>query len=205
MRYEIHVHSVFSDGAGAPREIVEHAKRMGLNGVVITDHDVIDGSLEAVKYATPDFTIIPGMEVSSKDGHILALNVRTLVARGLSAKETVDLIHAQGGLAIAAHPYDSWRRGVGDLILNAGFDAVEIVNGHTIYNKKDVVKICREHRIPMTGGSDAHLMGEIGSVVVECEKPLLEAIKSGELRILSRSKAGLFYNHLKFTLKRKLK
>ncbi|MCX6695784.1 MAG: PHP domain-containing protein [Candidatus Altiarchaeota archaeon] len=198
MRYDIHVHSSFSDGRSTPKEIVEHAKRIGLSGVAITDHDAIAGSLEALRYASKDFEVIPGMEVSSKDGHIIALDVKEVIPRDLSAKETVDRIHALGGIAIAAHPYDSWRNGVGDLILTAGFDAVEIENGHTLYNKKDVVGICKKHGLKMVGGTDAHLLEEVGSVTVECGKPFLEALKSGEIEVKSRNKAILLYNQGRF-------
>ena len=204
MLYEIHVHSKFSDGNASPKQIVDHAKKIGLNGIAITDHDEIAGSLEALNYATEDFTVIPGMEVSAREGHILALNVRELIPKDLSAKETIDRIHALGGLAVAAHPYDSWRNGVGDLVLELDFDAVEVANGHTIYNTKDVVGLCGKHGLVMVGGTDAHLLKEVGSVVVECDKPLLEAIKSGALRIKSSGKPQLFSNHALFLFHRKV-
>jgi len=204
MLFDIHVHSAFSDGTGSPKEIVDYARSIGLSGVAITDHDRIEGALEALRYATTDFTVIPGVEVSSKEGHILALNVRELVPRGLPAKETVDRIHALGGIAIAAHPFDSYRRGVGNLVLKLEFDAVEVANGHTLFNRIDVEKLCRKHGLRMVGGTDAHAKNEIGSVTVECDRPVLEAIKAGEVRIRSKNKPLLYYNHAKYLFKRRI-
>ena len=74
----------------------------------MTDHNQIEGSLKIARET--DFLIIPGMEVSSADGHIVALNLKELIPRGLSAAETVDRIHRAGGIAIAVHPY-AWFKG----------------------------------------------------------------------------------------------
>lgn len=184
MRFDIHVHSCFSDGVPTPRQIVEHCRRIGLNGVAITDHDAIEGSLEAMKYASSDFTVIPGVEVSAKEGHILALGVKKQVESRLSAEETVRRIHELGGIAIAAHPYDRFRSGVGDLIMKIDFDAVEVVNGHTFGNTKNPREMALKARLPMVGGTDAHSLSEIGNVSIMTKKTNpLEAIKKGEVGI----------------------
>jgi predicted metal-dependent phosphoesterase TrpH len=184
MRFDIHVHSNHSDGRPSPAEIVEYAKGR-LDGVAITDHNTIDGSLEALKYAGANFTVIPGVEVSSNEGHILALGVNELIQRDLSAQETVERIHALGGLAVAAHPYDTFRSGVGDLILELPFDAVEVVNGHTFGNRRDPVRVCSEAGLPMVGGSDAHSLREIGSVTNRFEGDWMQAVKRGDLKVES--------------------
>ncbi|MDD5112172.1 MAG: CehA/McbA family metallohydrolase [Candidatus Altiarchaeota archaeon] len=184
MRLDIHVHSCFSDGVPTPKEIVEHCRKIGLDGVAITDHDRIEGSLEALKYAGEGFMVITGVEVSSKDGHILALGVKEPVEAGLSAGETVKRIHALGGIAIAAHPYDRYRRGVGDAVLTVPFDAIEAVNGHTFGNTKDPMEMAAKSKLPMTGGTDAHSLAEIGNVSITTEKTdILDAIKKGDVRI----------------------
>lgn len=184
MRFDIHVHSCFSDGLPTPREIVEHCRKIGLDGVAITDHDAIEGSLEALKYATSDFIVIPGMEVSAREGHILALGIRRPVESRLSAEETVRRIHELGGIAIAAHPYDIYRNGVGDLITTIGFDAVEVVNGHTFGNSRNPVEMALEAKLPMVGGTDAHSLGEIGNVsIVTDSTDILDAIKKGRVEV----------------------
>jgi predicted metal-dependent phosphoesterase TrpH len=195
MFYEIHCHSNRSDGSSTPGEIVEYARSF-LDGIAITDHDEIKGSLEALKYASPDFEVIPGLEVSSREGHILALYVDEIIPKGLAAKETVHRIHARGGLAVAAHPYDSFRRGVGDLIAKLDFDAVEVVNGHTLKSTKDPHKVCEEIGMPMVGGSDAHLLREIGSVKNEFDGDFRKALLSAMIGIKSRHATALMMNNI---------
>jgi predicted metal-dependent phosphoesterase TrpH len=204
MLFELHCHSTYSDGKASPKQIVEYAKKIGLSGIAVTDHDSIKGGLEAVKYAPDGLTVIPGMEVSSQEGHILGINIRKPVLRDLPADETVDMIHSLGGLAIAAHPYDRRRDGVGDLILSIPFDAVEAVNGHTFGSSKDPKKACQEAGIPMVGGSDAHTLPEIGLVTVEYEGDILSAIKTGKTAIKSKPAVQLMLNHGIGIIKRKL-
>jgi len=204
MLYELHAHSSFSDGLASPLEIVAHAKRR-LDGIAITDHDVINGSLEALKYSSPDFTVIAGVEVSSVQGHILALFVRELVPKGLTAKETVEAIHSFGGLAIAAHPYDRYRRGVKDLILKLPFDAVEVVNGHTFTNISDPAEVCLGAGIPMVGGSDAHTLREIGSVATEFKGDFVQAVEAGAVGVKSRPLFWLMVNHGVGIVERKMR
>lgn len=202
MRLDIHVHSCFSDGVPTPKEIVEHCRKIKLDGVAITDHDNIEGSLESLKYASKDFTVIPGVEVSAREGHILALGVKKLVERDLSAEETVKRIHELGGVAIAAHPYDRYRRGVGDLILRVPFDAVEVVNGHTFTNWRNPRKMALQAKLPMTGGTDAHSLGEIGNVFIVVNGSPLEAIKKGEVKIYAAWAGKFAYSHARTLLER---
>ncbi|MBD3260444.1 MAG: PHP domain-containing protein, partial [Candidatus Altiarchaeales archaeon] len=108
MWFDIHVHTNHSDGSNSVEEVLDYANKIGLDGLVVTDHDVIEGSLKAVDLAG-DLTVYPGIEVSSSDGHILGLNVSSVIPRDLSAAESVDLIHDAGGIAVAAHPYDRYR------------------------------------------------------------------------------------------------
>ena len=174
---DLHVHTHHSDGQDSPSEVLEWAGRIGLDVIAITDHDVIDGARIAVEMARrrgdgPDVVI--GEEVSSRDGHILALFIDELVAPGLSAGETVAAIHEQGGLAIAAHPY--WRTnsvdhagrlyGLGDLIAEVDLDAIEVVNGGFTpsmigANRRAGWVTEALGRTPV-GGSDAHVKHALG-------------------------------------------
>ena len=86
---DLHVHSNYSkDSLITPQELVYYSKKRGLSAVAVTDHNQIEGSWKIAKEV--DFLIIPGMEVSSADGHIVALNVKELIPRSLSAKENVE-------------------------------------------------------------------------------------------------------------------
>ncbi len=197
MLFDHHIHSKHSalDSVSEICDIIEVAKGLGLGGIAVSDHDTIEGSLQAAKSSSKEFLIVPSMEISSADGHIVGLGVRREVEPHLPARETVERIHAQGGLAIAAHPYDMLRQKVGDLCWKLDFDAVEI-NGHCIRGNGRAEEAAREHGIPLVGGSDAHSLGDIGSIVTEVEagseKELLGALKGGECRpIYIRGKARL--------------
>ncbi len=104
LKLDLHVHSQYSeDASGSPKEIMDFLKKKGLNGMAITDHNSIKGSLEALKLKPKDFVIIPGMEISTADGHILALNVKKEIQRELSVEETVEKILDQGGVPVVPH------------------------------------------------------------------------------------------------------
>ena len=99
----MHVHTKYSSDAFiTPEELVIYSKKQGLDGVAITDHDTVSGLREFSKIK--NLLIIPGVEITTKQGHVLAINVNTTVKTGLSFAETIDQIHDAGGLAIVAHP-----------------------------------------------------------------------------------------------------
>ena len=103
LKIDLHVHTCYSyDSLITPEELVFYAKKCGLDGVAIADHDRIDGALKIAKET--DFPIIPGIEVSSLNGHVVGLNLQEPIPKKLSVSETVDKIHEKGGLAVACHP-----------------------------------------------------------------------------------------------------
>jgi predicted metal-dependent phosphoesterase TrpH len=118
--------------------------------------------------------VIVGEEVSSRDGHILALFISRLVPPDMSAQETVAAIHEQGGLAIAAHPY--WRTsavdykgrtfGLGDRIAELPFDAIEVINGgftpSMIGANRRAGWVADAIGLTPIGGSDAHVRHALG-------------------------------------------
>jgi len=185
MKIDIHTHSSYSDGVNTPGEMVRYAKKIGLDGIAITDHNVIDGAIKALKYNSEDFTVIPGIEVSSEEGHILGLGITELIERAIPAEEVVERIHELGGIAIAAHPYDRFRSGVGDLIYKIDFDAIEVINGRTILTTRDMRKIAKNIKLPKVGGSDAHSLDELGSVSIVVDNDPIESILKGNVEIVA--------------------
>src|SRR5213083_3433599 len=135
-KWETHCHSVYSnrrrrwfDALNTPREMIESAIRRGLDGMIITDHDTVKGGLAGKKIARDHngLHVIPGAEVSSMAGHILAIGIEENVAKGLSLEETVDRIHDLGGIAVASHPFSSRvRPSLGEECLKT--DGVEVFN-----------------------------------------------------------------------------
>ncbi len=185
MKIDIHTHSSYSDGVNTPGEMVRYAKKIGLDGIAITDHNVIDGAIKALKYNSEDFTVIPGIEVSSEEGHILGLGITELIERAIPAEEVVERIHELGGIAIAAHPYDRFRSGVGDLIYKIDFDAIEVVNGRTLSTTRDMRRIAKNIKLPKVGGSDAHCLDELGSVSIVVDNDPIESILKGNVEIVA--------------------
>ena len=179
-RADLHMHTTASDGWPTPHELVDHvAHRASLNVIAVTDHDTIEGALLAREHAAKRarFQVIVGEEVSSRDGHIVALFLERRVRPGLSAAATVDAIHDQGGLAIAVHPF--WRthkhartkpvHGVGWLAAELDFDAIEVENatpGFYVVNQL-------AHRLNLglgaaeLGSSDAHILDAVGRAFTE--------------------------------------
>lgn len=109
-----HVHSDESYDGHEPVELIlEHAAEIGLDAVVITDHDVIGESKRAAELA-PEYGLIgiPGVEVSTAHGHLLAVGVERMPPRREPYAETVEWIHEHGGVAIVPHPFQRSRHGV---------------------------------------------------------------------------------------------
>jgi hypothetical protein len=164
VRIDLHTHTNYSDGTDSPEEIIRHAEKIGLDGIAITDHDTFGGLHEALEIET-DLLIIPGIEVSTCKGHVLAYGITDgEIEQGLTPEETCDIIHRMGGIAVPAHPFDIIRLGIKKAIYGVNWDAVEVINGCCtlpLWNKK-ARKIALELDLPMTAGSDGHSIHEIG-------------------------------------------
>ncbi|MGA2768130.1 MAG: PHP-associated domain-containing protein [Candidatus Bathyarchaeia archaeon] len=193
LKIDMHVHTCYSvDSLITPEELVFYAKKRGLDGVAITDHDRLDGALKIA--AETDFLIIPGIEISSSDGHVVALNVTERVSGKLSASETVNRIHDAGGIAVACHPIGLFKGSLGKHT-NSSFDAVEVINSSAIpfsYAVKQSMKIASRLGKPRLAGSDAHYGPEIGCAytVVNAEPDVddvIKAISEGQCQPFGRS------------------
>jgi hypothetical protein len=185
MKYDIHTHTTCSDGINSVEEVVAHARKIGLAGIAVTDHNTLSGALHAMKLAGDGLEVIPGYEISAKEGHILVLGVTELIPKKLSAAEVVEKAHALGGVAIAAHPFDVIRGGVGKLIFSLDFDGIEVSNGRTLLAWRSARKAAEKAHLKMVGGSDAHSLHEMGSVTIDADGDVLEAIRRGKVVISS--------------------
>jgi predicted metal-dependent phosphoesterase TrpH len=192
MKIDIHVHSSHSnDGTVSPKEILKHAKKIKLDGIAITDHNVIAGSLKLWNEFKneADFVVIPAMEVSTSEGHILALGVKEKVPRDLSPKETIKRINDLGGLAVASHPYRFWS-GLGEEnVKSANFEAIEVVNSRSLKKEnRNSQRLALELKCGRTGGSDSHSLSHLGNAYTTLENPtynfedFLEQIRKGQTK-----------------------
>jgi predicted metal-dependent phosphoesterase TrpH len=108
---DLHIHTSYSyDGTATVTAMLEHvAHHTDLDVIAITDHDEIDGALEAVELAPRyGIEVIPGIEISTAEGHVLALFVKKLIPSNLSLVETVRCVAEQEGVCIAPHPGGRW-------------------------------------------------------------------------------------------------
>jgi len=187
----MHVHTRYSDGLNSPEEVIREALKRGLQGVSITDHNVIEGSLEAVKIGRKlGAIVVPGVEVRSRGGDILAYGVYENIKPKLSVMETLDAIREAGGIAVAAHPYSRFvrRLSLGDLVRRYPFDGIEVFNSRArIEDNNKAAEVARELGLPGTAGSDAHSIWEVGNayIVVEANnsEEVIKAIKRGEVQV----------------------
>lgn len=205
MRLDLHIHSSYSrDASATPEDIVRRCSELGLGGFAVTDHNSVEGSLKAFELAKVQGLIsVRAVEVSAEEGHVLAYGVREAVPRGMSVAETVDRIHSLGGVAVAAHP-KRFPSGVGlEVARTAPFDGIEVLNGGSSRRSNALARrIAEMKRSPVTAGSDAHALEQIGKAysVVEdcaCEDDILEAIRKGEAAVGGRSRSaaeGLTYS-----------
>lgn len=194
MIIETHCHTTYSkqkkikwEGINTPAEMVERADRIGLDALCITDHDSISAWPEAMAAGKKHgIVVIPGEEVSSADGHIIGLGLNELVPKGLSAEETIDFIHDQGGISIAAHPFDVKGLGIRNKMEHA--DVIEIFNSLNLekVNNWFTKRTAKKMDKPMVAGSDAHsaeMLGMSRNFIEEADDvdSVLRAIKSGNI------------------------
>jgi predicted metal-dependent phosphoesterase TrpH len=191
-KFDLHVHTNFSkDCSTNLKDIILFAKKKGLNGVAITDHNTVEGALKLLKNKT-DLIIIPGIEVSTKQGHILGINITTPVPPKENMEKTVKKIHDAGGIAIAAHP-SAFFRGIGLTKRTLLLDAIEVINSSVIpffYLTKLNKRFSNKFHLSKTAGSDSHLPETIGSsyTFIETKKTpkienLIQSIKDGSTKI----------------------
>ncbi len=160
LKLDLHIHSQYSeDATGSPKDIIKILKKKGLQGMAITDHNTIKGALKSLQIKPKEFTIIPGVEISTKDGHMLALNVTENIKRHLSVEETVEKIIDAGGIPIVPHLFRNMSGIKKEKLRNihTKLSAIEVFNGCSLpQTNLKTAKIAKEFSLGGTGGSDAH-------------------------------------------------
>lgn len=201
-RFDPHVHTEASyDATGTVEAVLDSARRAGLDAVAVTDHDTTVAAREAVERAELyDLLVVPGVEVSSRAGHVLALGVLERPPVGRSLEATVEFVRDAGGLAVVPHPFQRSRHGVPKRLLT-DCDGVEVFNPWTmtgIQNRR-ARRFARRRDHPRLGGSDAHEPRYVGRAYTEVEvraspgrgppsqDDLLGAIAAGRTAVSGRS------------------
>lgn len=168
-RVDLHVHSSASfDCKTPPDEVARRCRALGLDPVVLTDHDSIDGAIELRRNG---IRVIVGQEITSEDGELIGLFIERAIPAGLSAEAAVAEIKAQGGLVYVEHPYDARRRPLRDEAIERIADLIDIVeiwNGRAKPADNRRAEDLRATLGAAPGaGSDAHRADDIGRAYVE--------------------------------------
>ncbi len=175
IRIDCHCHTGASfDCRLTPEQFVFDAVTAGLDAAIICDHNTFAG-VEAVQALSPPFRVIRGREISTRDGELLGLFLTSPVPAGKSARETIESIHAQGGLAVVPHPF-AWtalHRLRREKLIDATpyVDAVEGANARNEIARADyrAQRLAVRFAKPITAGSDAHERRRVGSGYLEME------------------------------------
>lgn len=175
MKADLHIHSNFSDGISSPQEIVKAAIEKGIDCICITDHQEIRGAIEAMRFGfDKDILVIPGIEITTKSGDVLGINVKKIIPNGLSMKETIKEIRRQGGIAAIPHffawPLNNFRGKKEDFL---AVDAIEIFSA-SLFNflNEKAFNLSRKYNLPFTAGSDAHRADFVGKGFLETSKDI---------------------------------
>jgi predicted metal-dependent phosphoesterase TrpH len=189
LRVEMHCHTRASKDSLNPYDgILQAMDAAGIDRLVVTDHDRVDGALRL--HAMAPERIIVGEEVRTAEGpDLIGIFLSELIPRHTPMRETCERIRAQGGVVYVPHPFDTRRRGGGEL-LDGIADLVDVVEAHNARTFRPRVNAlgeawAREHGKLLGAGSDAHTLGEIGTAYVEV--PPFEPNRDSFLGALARA------------------
>lgn len=163
-RVDLHTHSLASpDGSLRLTDYADLLDSGTLDFIAVTDHDRIDFALEAQEKLGN--AIIVGEEISTAEGELIGLFLTSPVPPGKTARETAELIHAQGGVTYVPHPFETVRRGMDAAALYKAaplIDIVETYNGRALFQNRSHLaqEWAAQHNRPGASSSDAH--GRIG-------------------------------------------
>jgi predicted metal-dependent phosphoesterase TrpH len=177
-RADLQLHSDLGDGLSSIEQILDSAERLGLDVIALTDHDDIRGAFAlrelAARRSSP-VEVVPGVEITTRSGHLLALWVEDEVPMFSSLAEALTRIHQAGGLAIVPHPlsYLTFSIGEGALRQLAAYgDGIRMVDAIEVRNPSYAGRVRASRaawlnahvlRIAETGSSDAHHAALVGT------------------------------------------
>ena len=191
IRIDLHVHTRYSgDSNISPKMLIE---QLNLNSyvkaVAITDHDTIEGYKQVMKFAKAyeELLIIPGIEVSTFEGHVSILGVEEKPKYPMSAEELIDFAKERQAIVIIPHPYRVC--GLGDSARKLRADAIETLNYRASkFENKLAERLARELNLPGVAGTDAHRPNQLFKVYTEIDTEpnidsILKAIRKGIVKV----------------------
>jgi predicted metal-dependent phosphoesterase TrpH len=208
---DLHLHTIYSyDGTASLAAVLNRAKQLGLDVIAITDHDEVRGAVKALELA-PNYgvEVIPGSEITTADGDLLALFIKEKVDAGLSLIETVLRVREQGGICIAPHPMAGgmgMKSLSGRTILNAlrNPQVADTLIGIEAYNGTAIDRISSHYanilasrlNVAKVGNSDAHTIDTMGFGVTEFEgntaADLVSALRNKTTKVRKQAEWSAF-------------
>ncbi|RLI75105.1 PHP domain-containing protein [Archaeoglobales archaeon] len=192
LKYEPHIHSNHSDGKHSVKEILSEAIKKKINIISITDHDTLNGSLEAIEIVNEEhlpINVIPGIELSTKNGHLLVYGINREMDKGMEMLETINIAKELGGFTVLAHPFEFYRHGCVKPSYFKYVDAIEVFNAKSYLNFL-ANYFARKYKKPTMAGSDAHSIYTIGYGLTlininseNNQEEVLKAIKDCKVKI----------------------
>jgi len=206
MIFDTHIHTRNYSGCSniEPEDLLRRAGELGLDGIALTEHGIRwpDEKVKALRLKTriDDLVIVVGQEITcytrkwKRQGDFLVFGAPESLGSNISAQELIEIVHGEGGIVIPAHPFKRSRSrhdyyGVGEAMVDLDIDAIETY--HPEHDEEAVLKARRISRmmggLPLTGGSDAHLLFMVGACTtifheqVRDERQFIEAIRSGKI------------------------
>ena len=173
-RADIHMHTNLGDGTASPARVLAEAERRHLDVIAVTDHDHLEGYkrvVDLLERSGGSLHVIPGIEVTTRQGHLLGLWMQRPIKMLRSVEWSIDAIKEQGGLVVVPHPLGrlvpSLSRKKIEELLARGFaiDGLEVYNPSPANRaqRQEVLKLNESWGLAQTGGSDAHFWQHIGS------------------------------------------
>ena len=217
LRGDMHMHTTMSDGRNSPREVVLTAVEKGLDFIAVTDHDTFEGGLRAAEAAEAlgvEVAVIVGNEVRTTHGDVLVYCCRGSLPERVPRDplELRDAMHDAGCLVVPAHPFDKRRKGIGSLVYEGGWDAIEVFNALSDpWSNHRALEAARELGLPGLANSDAHVAEAVGSAynIVDAElEPcsILDAVRRGRVTpVPGRPGARALLGTLTWSVERRLR
>jgi len=175
MKFDLHLHTSrhSPDSIMAPQMMVRRAREIGLDGVVITEHDWLwtEEELDELRAGAGGIVVLAGVEVSTKQGHFLAYGLTDpfAVPAGIGVAEMCREVHRQGGAVVAAHPY-RWNQPFDDVLMTErpDLDGLELMSNNMDADlRRRAAALNGRLRLAGLGNSDAHRVETLGCCYTE--------------------------------------
>lgn len=201
MKFDLHVHSKYShDSILSPKKIIKIAKKKGLNGVAITDHNTIKGGIATSRINDDkDFQVIVGEEIKTEFGDVVALFISEEI-KARTFEDVIVEIKEQGGLSVLAHPFRHFK--YPEMIIDK-LDLVEGFNARS--NEEDNLRafqIAKKYNKALCAGSDVHFYFELGKGRTIVNEEIEEALRNGNCEIEGKESNYYFVHGLSVSLEK---